>query len=415
LPDAHRESSRRTAIAAALHALSDSRVWSGVVLLSAVGFADPEAITRLDDLIRQHDDDLGDLALAARTRLAAAPDAVPRLRDELHRRIPSRWNLSLTNAARFVGDSRTVDLVFSEWLARGTEVEDPISGVPMFEVALGVLTTICQRHSSDGLPGRTWVRLLDVLGRTPGTLFGNLDLNKSLAPGFDTPAVIPELLARAASAEGLNRWRLYERLADCVRPGQSAGWDEAPRVSLDAIRDDATRASGMTGNWATIQLDQKLSAWSTLLALGRGGELPSFQQALDDEGSGHVVSRLLDMAACVGTFRLPDSVGDILCGRPPAGREWQGNELFAAHVAAIHAAHGAGTREAFDRLLGFAPIRDGVLLSLIEALSDTADGLAQAGDRGAIERLLAAAEGDPTEHTRAAAAGAVADPLSTGS
>ena len=79
---------------------------------------------------------------------------------------------------------------------------------------------------------------------------------------------------------------------------------------------------------------------------------------------------------------------------------------MAAHVAAVHAAHGVSSMASFEALLRFRPVREGVLLSLIDALTETTEWLVRGGDRLSLIRLLDASEQASEPHTREAAAAA---------
>jgi len=53
----------------------------------------------------------------------------------------------------------------------------------------------------------------------------------------------------------------------------------------------------------------------------------------------------------------------------------------AERVAAVEAAHGAATHEAFEMLLGYRRVGSGVLLSLVDALAEAARRVVEGGDR----------------------------------
>lgn len=88
--------------------------------------------------------------------------------------------------------------------------------------------------------------------------------------------------------------------------------------------------------------------------------------------------------------------------------------MTSAPVGAIEAARGAGTREAFDALLGYRQLGEGVLLSEVGALAETAITVLEGGDRSPVEQLLLNAEKSPRDDSRGAAAAAVAALLEEG-
>src|SRR5687768_17310452 len=156
-----------------------------------------------------------------------------------------------------------------------------------------------------------------------------------------------------------------------------------------------------------------MEAWRVILSCGRPEEVPSFDKALATESNGYVCGELLDLAACLPAARLPARAAGLLAGRSE-GPEWQDSELLSAYIGAIRAAHGAGTREAFEAMLTFRPLDHGVLISLVRALADTAAGLSANGDHEPVERLFTTALGTGESHTREAAGGAIGMLLAQG-
>lgn len=78
---------------------------------------------------------------------------------------------------------------------------------------------------------------------------------------------------------------------------------------------------------------------------------------------------------------------------------------MSSHVGAIAVVHASGSPSAFEALLGFNLIREGgVLISLLDALTDTAVALTRGGDASAADWLWRAATPEESEHRRAAAA-----------
>ena len=131
------------------------------------------------------------------------------------------------------------------------------------------------------------------------------------------------------------------------------------------------------------------------------------------EEGGYVAHRFLGLAACLKLDPLPRSVCALLAGSSEA-TGWDANERLVAQVGAIEAARGAGTREAFDALLAYQQLGEGVLLSVVEALAETASILIKGGDLTPLEQLLSIAESSPREDSRGAAAATVATLIKAG-
>ena len=77
------------------------------------------------------------------------------------------------------------------------------------------------------------------------------------------------------------------------------------------------------------------------------------------------------------------------------------NQRVATHIAAVHVAHSTLTEEAFRALLAFQPIGEGVLISVIDALSEVATALSRSGEsrsyRRAVEGLAARGPQTPSD------------------
>ena len=406
LPDQTRSEVRATLCATAAAALDTPQVEGALGLVSVLGYAEPAVLTALELIVASGDPWLGDRALAVLARLHPAPDRVAAARAELHRRMRLRWNTALVNVAATVGDTETLDHVFDEWLT-GTGVSAPFDAEPwLFEVTLGLVPTISGRHPAGGLPTQAWSRLLAVPDRARESVGEIIRRTGSLATKTATPAVIPTLAHWAAQAEGLHRNGLYCQLAECALPAQLTGWDDVPDEDLAVPRRDALAADTQRGHWVTIEFRQKMEAWRVLLSCARAAVVPPFDDALAGETNGFVCGELLELAACVPPATLPARVRSLLAG-PPELAEWEKSESLAAHIGAIQAAHGSGSREAFEALFSFQPPGQGVLLSLVRALADTASGMFAAGDPEPIERLLRTAQGTGKDYTREAAGGAI--------
>jgi hypothetical protein len=408
LPSAVRADTRATVLAAALTALDGEQARRGLRLAARVGYAVPHLLQRLDALVADRDDEVGDYALAVRVSLSPTPDRRPGWAEELHRRMRRRRNTHLVQVAQAVGGPATLDILFNTWLAQAPDQPGDI----VFHLSLNLLAPLSAKGGEPDLPTRTWRRLLAL--ERPAWVRNDLLLNTHVAPEFDTPAVIAGMLARASRAEDRTRYLYYLRLLDCVRPAQAPGWDGVPPETLRPIQGDATRPTTTKGRSRTVELDQKEGAWRVLLCLGRPSAVPEFDPVVRDEVNVYVVNRLLELGACLSLDHLPRVVPELLAASSVVGRGWSRDEYLVAQIGAVRAAHGAASREAFGALMRYRPVGEGVLLSVIDALAEIAHRFADTGDRGLILRLLEAADLTSAEHTRAAAAAALAQLVEDG-
>jgi hypothetical protein len=413
LPDQTRTAVRADLCAAAVTALTTTQVENALGLISVLGYADPNVVSALGAMVRSGPAALGDRVLSVLVRLCPDPAHTAGYRAELHGRMPIRWNSALANVATEVGDRETLDLVFDHWLGAARS-DAPLDSEPwLLDHTIGLAATISAKFSSDGLPTRTWHRVLGITTGPHESVTDAIHRSGTLAARFYTPAVIPELVRWAGAAEGLWRYSLYSQLTECARPEHLPGWDQVSASERRPVESDALAKDTQKGNWVTVELRQKMEAWRVLLSCGRPEFVPSFDDTLAAEENGYVTGELLELAACVPPGRLPGRV-EVLLRSPAEMGSWTENEILAAQVAAIQAAHGAGSIEAFEALFSFQPVGGRVLVSLIRALAETAAGLARTGVAEPTERLFTAAEGRGEDHTREAAGGAVGHLLAHG-
>ncbi|HEY1376694.1 MAG TPA: hypothetical protein VGF55_07860, partial [Gemmataceae bacterium] len=406
LPEEHRHQVRAAVLPQALAALGGDSVRNAIRLISSIGYWDNEILAALDGIVRVKEDETGDHALSA--LVALRPGLDPHLRErylkKLHNRIPAGPNLHQIICGRDIGTPATADLVWTHWLApqgpHGSERN------LLAHLALSVLAEIAARERDPAFTSRVWNWLVELSRRSDIDTESVFSPNSSLVNLLDVAAAVPELVRLATRSEGNRRYIYYLRALECARPAHMAGWDGVTDPQLKVVRHDAVTPTGIDGRFATAGLYRKEAAWDILLCRGEPLALPSFGAAVAEE-HGYVAHRLLGLAACLGLAPLPRVVWDLLAASAP-GMARDDHEGLAAQIGAINAAHGSATEEAFDALLGYRQIGDGVLLSLVDALGETARIILASGNRSPAERLLMAAEMSPRDDSRAAAAGAVA-------
>ncbi len=321
----------------------------------------------------------------------------------------------MKRSSRAIGTAETVELVWLRWLSPRLLPSADAGLDVLFHLTLNLLVQIATRSPNDALSDRVWDFLSRLAKATPDSARTTLTLTSGLAPRLNVGRIVPELLQYVAAVTDYQRYVFYLRLCECAQPAHLIAWNTMqPSDDFEAVRMDAEKPTGMTGTVSTVELNKKEAAWDILLCRGVRSLLPSFADALAGEKSGHVLGRFLDFAGCLGLASLPSEISELLAGAPDR-QEWSSNERLIAQVGAIRAAHGALSKEAFDVLLGYRQVGShGVLLSLVDALAETAMLRLTTEDRTPVNRILEAAEKEEREDTRGAAAGVVSVLLERG-
>ena len=222
----------------------------------------------------------------------------------------------------------------------------------------------------------------------------------------DSPGVVQYFLSTLTAKER-NRYLAYSRLEECERPRQLLGWAKNPGQDvIHAVLQDMNATTVMAGRFMTQDVRQKVIAWQTLLSLGLVAALDHVESSVASDKSGHAIGAVLELAACFRLNPVPPRVRDLIAG------EFRGmaddSERVSCHNAAIAVARASGSTSALDALLAFKIIREGgVLISFLDALSDTVATLIRSGDASAVERLWWATASDQAQHRRDAAAAAL--------
>lgn len=399
LPIRHQIEVRSVALASAMTAFDTGNIPGGLRVVAQIGYAEIKIRLTLEKLFDGLDDELGDRVLAVRVSLGSPPKAREFLRWSLHERLQRRGTYRLFDVAKRIGDMRTSELILRRWLpslAAGDARVDDL-------VALGALADISAREPDSAAATEVWQHLQDAARAPGGKLYRTLDMG--VIARFATPHVIPNLLGRMPHDEGTGRWLTYNRLKECVDPRQLAGWDSVPPSLLDAAARDAIVNVADRGQFKTQNMRQKEDAWEVLLCVGRADLLPPISSAVARNASGHVAHGFLELAACLGLSPLPKIVPALIAGNPP-DESWSQDELLVAQVGAIRTAHAVTSDQAFEALLRYRPVRDGILISVIDALADVARRGAASGDRRRIGTLLDSLFDESHNSTVRSAAGA---------
>jgi hypothetical protein len=413
LPDHLRHRVRQIALPAAIRELSGSGIRNALRLIGSIGYWNEQLLLHLGQLIRRHDDEVGDHALSIYCWLVPNLDRDRWRIDELHSRMIRRSNFLIIRAARQIGTIDTIAVIWFHWLTHHVLPRTDAWTDMQFDMILNLFVEIAGRSHDGDVAERVWNAILLLVRDCSPDVANKLIRSSQYAPNLNIAAVVPELIRRARDSKGLNPYFQYSSLRDCVQPAHMNAWETVPLTDFELVQTHATKPTGMTGQFSTPELNQKEFAWEVLLCRGDRSLLPPFSEALNGEISGAILHHFLDLAGCLAIPSIPSTVTDILAG----GTEhpsWTVHERIVAQVGAIRAAHGAMTREAFNSLFGYRQIGEGVLLSLVDALAETAEGILKTGDRSPILQLLPVAERAPEEDRRAAAAATLATLLERG-
>ncbi len=403
---------RAVALPRAVVALGKDGTRNAIRLISSIGYWDDSILSALDQLAASREDDTGDHAQAASVGLCSPsrpPDRTWHL-GRLHRRLPCGPNFHQISCCRVIGTIDTAERIWTHWISPPMSPAKENRFYNRF--ACSLIAEIADRERDAEFTAMVWDRFVE-LSRQRGS--GSDDVfapNSSIVNHLDVPSAVPTLLSFALQAEGTHRYTYYTRALECERLAHMTGWDAVPDDVIAHIREDAVRPTGMTGRFATFPFNLKETSWNVLLCHGVAADLPLLGDALVSE-RGHVIHRFLELAACLGLDALPRCVKGLLTGSLGT-TVWDDQERLIAQIGAIEAARGAATHEAFSWLLGYRRIGEGVLVSVVEALAETALILNEAGDRSPILQLLSIAESSSSEDSRGAATAAVAEILNEG-
>jgi hypothetical protein len=378
-------------------------------LIGMIGYRDEMAFGRLCDLARAGANAIPDVALHVLSVLGVPPSwhtEVVQLWLERAAAVP--WSHDLIGAAKQLAAKEILDFVFARWLTRDNLSRPDAARNLLSHLALAIPAAITEQFPTDAaLQDRVWDHLRALEVAAPDLFLQRILSSTQIAHGCDSPGVVRYYLSTLAGKPQA-RDLAYFRLEECDRPRQLLGWQENP--SQEAVRimlEDAGAATEMAGSFMTQDLRRKLCAWQTLLCMGRGETLGAGGTAIAHERNGHAIGAVLDLVACFKLDPVPPRIRDLIAGEfgDIASEE---SERVSSHIGAIAVARSSGSLSGFEALLGFNLIRQGgVLISLLDGLTDTAAALIQAGDASAVERLWQAAAPGQPEHRRAAAAAAL--------
>lgn len=374
-------------------------------LVSSLGYRREDITAVLWEVAEQHDNELGDSALAALANTGASAMAVERFITILSDRGARRWNTALRAGYRHHANARLVDVIRQYWLSTGS---DTLSEFDRMAV-LDVLVTAAERDSTGRMADAIWELLDGLTVRHPEIYVPHLRMQSGIIQKCDSPHVIPSLLKfLGLDTSGRHRELLYRRLADAIGPRQLAGWEQAiaPHIRK-IIHMDACQDSKAQGNWLTIDIDAKLFAWHTALCLNII-DLPDWvEPTLTAERNLAVAASIMSRIGCLQLPKLPQVVQNWLT--EPFDEEAHTQEEWSCRVAAIRIAHSSPSLPAFAALLHCSlHSNESTLQRAANALTDVAYALARLGELEVAELLITTYHMSEYPHQRSAAAQAIA-------
>ena len=389
-----------------LHGPREERAFQ---LITRIGYRSEHVTRLLWETINSRRDESGDIALLTLVTLGIPAGPRAEIITAWRTRAEQRWNHELVATALALAARECLDVVFDRWLLPANRDTESNRLALLPEVTLSIPAAIAEKHAGDSsLQEDIWNRLQRLEAAAPKLLRHRLLGSDQLGPTCDTALVVSYYLARLPEGEG-SRDLAFSRLEKCIRPRQLQGWAAIlPAPVLNLLRREMMVASGMPGQYETRELRRKLHAWRGLFALGRRDPLEHLGRMLDAERNGYAVGALLEEAAVFRFSPLPAKVCALIGGRFDDMTSEEGGRV-SAHVAAIALAHASESRSAFDALLNFEQVRGkgGVLLSLIDALADNAESVANGGDIGVLADLWAATSTSNPLPRRTAATAAI--------
>jgi hypothetical protein len=381
-------------------------------IISTLGYRRPDLAAELWNVVKEHDDILGDTALRTLARIGVQdPEQRQRLLDAFHHRIANRITLPLLGGLSDLADTTTIPVIaqYLQHFPQATEEELPFART----LALKILADIADTHSINSHIQQTiWDTVVSLYLAAPERYVTDIGLNSQLVPRCNDPRIPQQLLQwleqypEDTERSRHTRYLFYLRLLECIRLQQLQGIpvvDVSPSTRL--LYQDAQQDTKQTGLWATHAMYVKERAWDVLLYLGDPKVLleKMFENAVVQETSGFVRQEILELLACFRWKRLPSQVITWITERVDLSKETAAQEL-AFRRSAEHLARSAQTPEAFEALLAFGMTFQGeAMRETANTLANVALGLVKRGEPGIIEKLVASLDKEKAERHRLAA------------
>lgn len=380
--------------------------------IGRLGYRHPRIVAALWAVVNTADFETGNVALAALSLLGVPPAERPPFLAALHTRVAQGWSLPLYTTLRRLADPTSLNVITTAWLEPVSPDEN--TGPPW--LALGLPSDIADAHPTDeALQDRVWHLMTALFTQQPERFFTVL-YGGDTAAQCDSPLVVPTLLSwlvregRDRADAARQRFILYHRLKECIRPRQLLGWAQAVDESAAALlQQDACTDTGSARRFVTQESITKNLAWIQTLCWGPSAALTWFDPAVTQEASPYVRAHLCDLLAAFRYDPLPTLAVQWVTESRDLQAHSDDGELLA-HLAAVRLVASAATPEAFEALRHCGFTYDGqVPLEVVNLLADVAATRIRAGDSRIIPALLATATEGKESHHRLAAAGALED------
>ncbi len=395
-----------------LEALDAPDPTEAIRTLAAIGFRNTRIVKKLWKFVETRDDEIGDLALTTRVFLGVWGDEKEKCLKEVHRRTALRYNHSLLNAIRGLAAARSIEPVFSNWLLS----EKLIPGEIDFGRVLQVVAAIADEDPDNSkLQDKAWSAIHSALEKT--TQDGAkrfLSGFGAIAPHCNTPRVVFDLLALlmdeslSPDASAHLCYLIQLRLAECIRPFQLTAWENAQSDPLlQILKSKACKDTQDPGEWRTLDMHHKESAWETLFRLGCVQALEWFDPAVEKETNFHFRATISKFFACFKSGELPESLVCRVMEEYDLGKEVDSSR-WVYHDAVIDIVWSASSMQAFQALLKFGLTNNGeVTLKVANALSEVSVILTKSGSRTVPHTLMQIMAKGPGKRHRIAAAAAI--------
>jgi len=353
--------------------------------IGAIGYRTNELLASLRPLANEDETPLGDTALATLVSLGMPPETRQEVIQVLQRKLDSHGpRRGLLFAIQELVAPDLFGIVSKLISELNTEDATPLS------FPFSTLTTLASKIAASDpvnseLQNETWALLR--AHRSEATRSGDLASRcNAEAPLIDYANWLAGVYTDGAS----EHWRYiyYDRMAELVRPKAMQAWDNVGDELQAVLKHDATRNSGMSGQFLTSTAKLKAFAFETALCAGAPALIDWVEDAVGNEQNGHIAGSTLEIAACLRFPAIPGCVLELITKERDL-YESEDTQDLVAHNGAVQFARSSGTQEAFDALANFGATYNGnTLLNLSEALVDVTLHRATQGDAQVVTKLV---------------------------
>lgn len=374
--------------------------------IGTIGLREESIFSRILQMA-QLESEHSDTALYIATTLRPPTAEAEWIDGELRKRIDSRMNWQLIEASRNTPSSGLLQSVLSHWFVPSEIKERNFHR----SIALRIMTTIADREYTNlELQDHIWKEIVSLLRSFPEAFAFDFTMGSDLAPSIDSPAVPLDLLnlLGAGIFRREERFGLYHRLLECIRPRQLDGWEQLLDTNaLEILLSDARNSTGHESSYSwTKEGYLKDLAWNCLLRKGYHDLLLDFD-AIANESDALMQHNLCKYVACFPNASLEEPITqwaeqlEQKHGKIP-------NILTIAIIGAISVLQSVYTPKALQLLTSEKLMPGGHLLKQhVDSVARVAEHLANQGF-DSIDLLLKVALNNESAITRECSIGALA-------